>query len=408
MKTSKAILMIFSLWFLAGQVQAQETVAAEKVTSADATEWYAGIEGGVPFGFNTFSSFGADKTGFGFAAGLFGGYRFNSIFSAELSAKWGKANLYSRECCTNTNYWLGANGTTYYAPVAGLTGYDYSALKSAVCLQQYGLRLNVNVFGFFRSLRDSRWKLELSPMVSAVGTKADIKAIDGGNSLIKDKNRWHLGAGGNVQVTYAVTERLNLGLYSGITYLTGKGMDGIAECAHKANYIWESGVRIGWSFGKKQKKAPIVPEVAPEPAPEVVETPAEPEPKVVEPEPAPKRVIEEPEPVVEELTFPEIYFDFDKSSIRESEKEKVQAIHDTLQANPEVKVLVTGWCDKTGSRKVNAGLSLRRAKAVKNALVKMGIDESRIEVSGNGIDYNATDSKKARRVVVTDRKEGTK
>ena len=49
--------------------------------------WYVGVEGGMPFGFSTFSSFGHDKTQLGWAAGLYGGYRFNSIFSAELSAK---------------------------------------------------------------------------------------------------------------------------------------------------------------------------------------------------------------------------------------------------------------------------------------------------------------------------------
>ncbi|RHC75441.1 hypothetical protein DW830_09725 [Prevotella sp. AM34-19LB] len=38
--------------------------------------WYVGIEGGMPFGFSTFSSFGHDKTHLGWAAGLYGGYRF--------------------------------------------------------------------------------------------------------------------------------------------------------------------------------------------------------------------------------------------------------------------------------------------------------------------------------------------
>ena len=32
--------------------------------------WYVGIEGGMPFGFSTFSSFGHDKTHLGWAAGL--------------------------------------------------------------------------------------------------------------------------------------------------------------------------------------------------------------------------------------------------------------------------------------------------------------------------------------------------
>ena len=34
--------------------------------------WYVGVEGGMPFGFSTFSSFGHDKTHPGWAAGLYG------------------------------------------------------------------------------------------------------------------------------------------------------------------------------------------------------------------------------------------------------------------------------------------------------------------------------------------------
>ena len=98
-----------------------------------------------------------------------------------------------------------------------------------------------------------------------------------------------------MQVSYAVTDHLNLGIYSGVTYLTGKGMDGVTKHVHDANYLWESGLRIGWSFGKKQKKAPVVPDVAPEPAPQVEETPAEPKTIVVEPEPETKREIYVPE-----------------------------------------------------------------------------------------------------------------
>ena len=68
--------------------------------------WYVGIKGGVPFGFSTFSSFGHDKTRLGWAAGIYGGYRFNPIFSAELSAKYGKMSLSAHDCCVEQNYWL--------------------------------------------------------------------------------------------------------------------------------------------------------------------------------------------------------------------------------------------------------------------------------------------------------------
>ena len=68
------------------------TMKAEegKDVLAPSQGWYVGVEGGMPFGFSTFSSFGHDKTHLGWAAGLYGGYRFNSIFSAELSVMYGE------------------------------------------------------------------------------------------------------------------------------------------------------------------------------------------------------------------------------------------------------------------------------------------------------------------------------
>ena len=257
MNTPKVIAtyLLFIMMLAVQDVCAQEHLELEANDNSTAA-WYGGFEGGVPFGVSTFSSFGADKTRAGYALGLFGGYRFNSVLSAELSAKWGKTNLSARDCCTEGGYWLGADGVTYHAPVAGFGGADYADLKSTVKLQQYGLRLNVNLLGLFRSLRDSRWKLELSPMIAAVGTKADVKTIEECKSIISDKSRWHLGAGGNLQASYAVTDRLSLGLYSGITCLTGKGMDGVSEHIHDGNLLWESGVRIGWTFSKRKEVKP--------------------------------------------------------------------------------------------------------------------------------------------------------
>lgn len=70
---------IFRLFALMGAamivgipLQAQETSATAKSPT-----WYMGIDGGLPFGYSTFRSFGADKTRPGFDAGVFGGYRFS-------------------------------------------------------------------------------------------------------------------------------------------------------------------------------------------------------------------------------------------------------------------------------------------------------------------------------------------
>lgn len=371
---------------------AQETKAKE----APVREWYGGIEGGVPFGVGTLSSFGADKTRAGYAVGLFGGYRFNSVLSAELSAKWGKTHLAARDCCIASGYWLGTDGQTYHAPVAGMDGADYAHLKSAVALQQYGVRMNINLLGLFPATRQSRWRLELSPMITAVGTQADVKTIDEGHGLISDQTRWHLGAGGNVQVSYAIADRLHVGLYSGMTCLTGDAIDGLSERIHDARYLWESGLRIGWTLGRCRKKTREVAEpmsAVPAALAERKEVPAR-------PKPVPEKTDAKATIGAQETTmiFPVVYFDFNQSVIKESEKAKLQDICQKLQAHPRVKIHITGWSDPVGSRRVNERLSLQRADAVKTWLVSQGIDAARMETEGMGSDHQEPDAAKARRV----------
>lgn len=234
---------------------AEEAARAERTRQADRNPvagWYAGIQGGVPFGVSAFSSFGADKARAGWSAGIYGGYRFNPVLSLEAQAAWGEMNLSARDCCPG--YWLGSDGNLYEGAVAGMTGWSWHDLKSRVFMQRYGVQLNVNLLGFFTATKHSRWTLELAPHLYAVGTKADFYTLDADAKVVENDTRWHFGAGGNLQAGYALTERLRLGIYTGLTYLTGQPLDGTPEHRHKANCIWESGLRLGWSFGYKGKE----------------------------------------------------------------------------------------------------------------------------------------------------------
>lgn len=210
--------------------------------------WYVGVEGGMPFGFSTFSSFGHEKTHLGWAAGLYGGYHFNSIFSAELSAKYGEMNLSAQDCCVESNYWLGSDGVLYKAGVLGMDSWEYANLKSHVRMGQYGARVNINLLGLFPQTANSRWDLAVSPHIYAVTTKADIRTIDDEAKVMKGSTNWHLGYGADLQVGYQLTSCLKLGIYSGLTRLTGERMDGMPEYLHKNNFLWESGVRLGFSL----------------------------------------------------------------------------------------------------------------------------------------------------------------
>ena len=372
--------------------------------------WYVGVEGGMPFGFSTFSSFGHDKTHLGWAAGLYGGYRFNSIFSAELSAKYGEVNMSAQDCCVERNYWLGSDGVLYKAGVLGMDSWEYANLKSHVRMGWYGARVNVNLLGLFHKTANSRWDLAVSPHIYAVTTKADIQTIADDAKVMKGSANWHLGYGADLQVGYQLTSCLKLGIYSGLTRLTGEHMDAMPEHLHKNNFVWESGIRLGISFAKAKKKNVAV-ETTPIAEPEVRTTEPEVPQQVTTPkettlqqetvEKAETRVGEQEVVEQPKATFPVVYFAFNSIGIKQSELSKLNGILRTLKENPKMKVTVTGWCDTKGSVAVNKRISRQRAEAVKTWLVKNGIEASRITAIGNGSD-DTQDADKARRVETTD------
>lgn len=228
-------------------------VAPVEATPDARAGWYAGIQAGLPFGVSAYSSFGEDKTRAGWSTGIYGGYRFNPVFSLEAQAAWGQFNLSSRGCCPD--YWLGSDGHIYEGAAAGMTGWDWHSLKNRVFMQRYGVQFNVNVLGFFTATQGGRWSLEISPQLNATGTKATFRIIADNAEAMKGVPRWHFGAGGNVQAGYRLTEHLLLGIYTGLVWYSGDPIDGTPKYLHKANYVWESGVRIGWHFGSNGKEA---------------------------------------------------------------------------------------------------------------------------------------------------------
>lgn len=381
----------------------------------DSKGWYLGVDGGLPFGLSTFSSFGHDKTHMGWAAGIYGGYRFNPIFSAELSARYGEVNLSAQDCCVERNYWLGSDGMLYNASVLGMDSWEYAQLKSHVRMGWYGARGHVNLLGLLRNTAHSRWTIAVSPHLYAVTTCADIQTLADNAEVVKGSTRWHLGYGASLQAGYQLTSNLNLGIYSGLTRLSGERMDGMPEHLHKNNFVWESGIRLGISFAKTKKEKLM--ETSPMPQQEVLmqETQQTLKQETQQQESAPEvntakqlQTTDKAETKVAvqgaaesaKVTFPAIYFGFNRITIRPSEVSKLKNILCILKENPEMKVTVTGWCDTRGSVAVNRRISRQRAQVLKNWLVKRGIAASRISVVGKGSDASRT-APKARRVETT-------
>ena len=84
-----------------------------------------------------------------------------------------------------------------------------------------------------------------------------------------------------------------------------------------------------------------------------------------------------------------VFFDFDSSVLKSSEKPKVSAVADYLKANAGKAVRVEGNCDERGNEEYNRALGERRALAVREELIRLGIDPTRVDTISYGKDKPA-------------------
>ena len=92
-----------------------------------------------------------------------------------------------------------------------------------------------------------------------------------------------------------------------------------------------------------------------------------------------------PEPPFEAPTIPSVFYNVNKSLITKQQAENVAVATQILKNHPELKLNIKGYASPEGKAKKNQELSVRRANAVKDLLVKKyGIDESRITAEGCG------------------------
>ncbi|MDE2757688.1 MAG: peptidoglycan-associated lipoprotein Pal [Acidobacteriota bacterium] len=101
------------------------------------------------------------------------------------------------------------------------------------------------------------------------------------------------------------------------------------------------------------------------------------------PPPKPKKR----EPTVEEMftkKVKDIYFDYDKSEIRDDARATLAAASEFLKKYPQVSFTIEGHCDERGSEEYNLGLGDRRANSALSHLTSMGISSSRVKTISYG------------------------
>jgi peptidoglycan-associated lipoprotein len=89
----------------------------------------------------------------------------------------------------------------------------------------------------------------------------------------------------------------------------------------------------------------------------------------------------------EELTVEvgdRIFFDFDKYDIRADQRGTVEALAAWLDSNPSVTLTIEGHADERGTREYNLALGERRANAVRDYLVALGTNPTRLTTVSYG------------------------
>ncbi len=137
-----------------------------------------------------------------------------------------------------------------------------------------------------------------------------------------------------------------------------------------------------------------VPAPAPAPPPPPPAAPAPPPP----PPPPPPRPAPAPAPLTEDQIFAQksldqlnaekplddVYFELDESTIRDEARASLQKDADWLKKWASTQVSVEGHCDSRGSSEYNLALGSRRADAVKDYLVSLGVPTGRLSVVSKG------------------------
>lgn len=86
-----------------------------------------------------------------------------------------------------------------------------------------------------------------------------------------------------------------------------------------------------------------------------------------------------------------VYFDFDKTDLKEESFEDLELLTKTLRENPKMIIEISGHADYIGDEKYNYHLSFNRAKTVVSYLIRNGIENERLRPRGYGENIPAVD-----------------
>jgi peptidoglycan-associated lipoprotein len=91
---------------------------------------------------------------------------------------------------------------------------------------------------------------------------------------------------------------------------------------------------------------------------------------------------------VDKSRFQPVYFAFDSYDVGSSEADKLQSVAEFLKSEGAT-IIIAGFTDERGTPEYNRGLGERRAQAVRNELIELGADGSRLQTVSFGAEMPA-------------------
>ena len=206
---------------------------------------------------------------------------------------------------------------------------------------------------------DAKWKVKY----------ADITEASKWTPMYENKSAVLPFAQAGLTADYKVSDKVSIGAEFNANILGDKfNFKNAGNPDSYFNLLLGAKIALGQTYSTK-----FIP--APEPEIKYVEKIVE---KIVE-------VPAEPAVTAAEPLRRDIFFQINKTVIRDSEAQKVQDIVAYMNQNPTSKVMITGYADAgTGNDRINDRLAAGRADAVVKALKDAGIAESRISFDSKG------------------------
>ena len=101
--------------------------------------------------------------------------------------------------------------------------------------------------------------------------------------------------------------------------------------------------------------------------------------------------------ITKPVVIDNIFYDFDKATLRPESKTALDEMAQVLRDNPNVTIEMASHTDRHGTDEYNINLSSRRAKSVIDYLISVGIDARRLQSQGYGESRPKTITKKLAR-----------